>query len=35
MIIECTYRAYQTRDQENWVRPKLVDELDKLQGCNN
>jgi aminoglycoside phosphotransferase (APT) family kinase protein len=32
MIIECTYRQYQTKDQENWVRPKLVEEMKKLEG---
>ncbi|MCB0187041.1 MAG: aminoglycoside phosphotransferase family protein [Caldilineaceae bacterium] len=30
MIIECTYRQYETDDQANWVRPKLVAELQNL-----
>lgn len=30
MIIECTYRQFETKDQENWVRPKLVEELKNL-----
>ncbi|MGC1374947.1 MAG: aminoglycoside phosphotransferase family protein [Anaerolineales bacterium] len=32
MIIECTYRQYETKDQENWIRPKLVEEMKKLDG---
>jgi aminoglycoside phosphotransferase (APT) family kinase protein len=32
MIIECTYRQYQTKDQESWVRPKLVEEFRMLDG---
>lgn len=32
MIIECTYRQYATRDQENWVRPKFVEEMEKLEA---
>lgn len=31
MVIECTYRNYPTRDQENWARMRLVEELDKLK----
>jgi aminoglycoside phosphotransferase (APT) family kinase protein len=30
MIIECTYRQYDNNDQENWVRPKFVEEMEKL-----
>jgi len=30
MIIECTYRQYDTKDQENWVRLKLVEEMKNL-----
>lgn len=30
MLIECTYRQYATDDQANWVRPKLVAELQTL-----
>ncbi len=32
MIIECTYRQYPTKDQENWVRPKLVEDFERLTG---
>jgi aminoglycoside phosphotransferase (APT) family kinase protein len=32
MIIECTYRQYDNHDQENWVRPKLVEEMARLEG---
>jgi aminoglycoside phosphotransferase (APT) family kinase protein len=32
MIIECTYRQYETKDQENWARTKLVEEVTKLTG---
>jgi len=32
MIIECTYRQYETKDQENWIRPKLPEEMKKLEG---
>jgi aminoglycoside phosphotransferase (APT) family kinase protein len=35
MIIECTYRQYKTKDQENWVRPKLVEEVKKLDGSDS
>ena len=31
MIIECTYRQYETKDQENWARQKLVDEMGNLE----
>ncbi len=31
MIIECTYRQYETKDQENWIRPKLAEEMEKLE----
>lgn len=31
MIIECTYRQYNTSDQENWVRPKLIEDMAKLE----
>jgi hypothetical protein len=31
MIIECTYRQYETQDQENWARTKLVEEVTKLK----
>ena len=30
MIIECTYRQYKTKDQENWVPPKLIEDFEKL-----
>ena len=32
MIIECTYRRYETRDQENWARGQLLKELSKLDA---
>lgn len=32
MIIECTYRRYETQDQENWARMKLIEELQILQS---
>ena len=31
MIIECTYRQFETHDQENWARGKLLEELEKLE----
>ena len=31
MVIESYYRLYPTRDQENWIRPKLVEELRELE----
>jgi aminoglycoside phosphotransferase (APT) family kinase protein len=31
MIIECAYRQYDNHDQENWVRPKLIEEMEKLE----
>jgi hypothetical protein len=31
MIVECTYRQYETKDQENWARQKLVDEMKLLE----
>lgn len=31
MVIECSYRAYETDDQEQWARQQLVVELDRLQ----
>lgn len=30
MIIECTYRRYETKAQEDWARLKLIDEMEKL-----
>jgi aminoglycoside phosphotransferase (APT) family kinase protein len=30
MLIECTYRQYETADQANWVRPKLIADLQRL-----
>lgn len=30
MIIECTYRQYATPDQENWTRPQLDHDLERL-----
>jgi aminoglycoside phosphotransferase (APT) family kinase protein len=30
MVIECTYRQYENNDQENWVRPKFLEEMEKL-----
>ena len=30
MIVECTYRGYDNRDQEDRARAKLVDEIDAL-----
>jgi aminoglycoside phosphotransferase (APT) family kinase protein len=35
MIIECPYRQYETKDQENWIRPKLVEEMQKLDGMHS
>lgn len=32
MVIECTYRQYETQDQENWTRGLLEAELEKLQS---
>lgn len=32
MVIECYYRLYPTRDQENWIRPKLAAELRELEA---
>lgn len=32
MIIECTYRKYEMKDQENWIRPKLAEDLAKLDA---
>jgi aminoglycoside phosphotransferase (APT) family kinase protein len=34
MVIECTYRKYETKDQENWARKKLAEELGQLAGGN-
>jgi aminoglycoside phosphotransferase (APT) family kinase protein len=31
MVIECTYRQYETRDQETWARGMLIAELEKLK----
>jgi aminoglycoside phosphotransferase (APT) family kinase protein len=31
MIIECTYRQYETKDQENWAHQKLVEEMQILE----
>lgn len=31
MIIESTYRCFETKDQENWARLKLIEELKNLQ----
>lgn len=31
MIIECSFRKYETNDQENWVRPKLDEDLQRLR----
>jgi aminoglycoside phosphotransferase (APT) family kinase protein len=31
MVIECYYRLYPTRDQENWIRPWLAAELTELE----
>jgi fructosamine-3-kinase len=31
MTIECTYRQFETKDQENWARTKLIAEL-KILG---
>lgn len=31
MVIECTYRKYETNDQENWTRPKLEETLNALK----
>ena len=33
MVIECTYRQYETKNQENWARQKLVDEMDILENA--
>jgi fructosamine-3-kinase len=30
MVIECTYRNYPTKDQENWARENLIIETNKL-----
>jgi len=30
MVIECTYRKYETPDQENWARPRLAETLKSL-----
>jgi len=32
MVIECTYRQYETHDQENWARSMLAAELEKFKG---
>jgi aminoglycoside phosphotransferase (APT) family kinase protein len=32
MVIECFYRQYETHDQENWARGRLVRELERLEG---
>lgn len=32
MVIECAYRQYETHDQENWARGRLVRELEQLEG---
>jgi len=32
MVIECTYREYPTRDQENWARIRLIEEIEKLKS---
>lgn len=34
MTIECTYRQFETKDQENWARNKLDEELKILEGIN-
>jgi aminoglycoside phosphotransferase (APT) family kinase protein len=31
MVIECAYRRYPTDDQEKWVRPLLVETIEKLK----
>jgi aminoglycoside phosphotransferase (APT) family kinase protein len=31
MVIECYYRRYETKDQENWARGLLMKEMDKLK----
>jgi len=31
MVIECYYRQYETQDQENWARGRLVQELARLE----
>jgi aminoglycoside phosphotransferase (APT) family kinase protein len=33
MVIECTYRRYETHDQENWARGMLSAELEKLKDA--
>ncbi len=32
MVIECHYRQYETPDQENWARGRLVTELAQLEN---
>lgn len=32
MVIESTYRQFESKDQENWARSKLVEEMAKLEG---
>jgi len=34
MVIECTYRQYPNKDQENWARGKLKEEMDLLLASN-
>lgn len=31
MVIESTYRQFESKDQENWARSKLVEEMGKLE----
>jgi hypothetical protein len=31
MVIECTFRQFETKDQELWARQKLIDELNILK----
>jgi aminoglycoside phosphotransferase (APT) family kinase protein len=31
MVIECTYRKYETHDQENWARGMLAGELERIK----
>lgn len=32
MIVESTYRQFESKDQENWAREKLMEELGRLEG---
>lgn len=34
MVIECYYRQYETRDQENWAREQLARQLDRLDSID-